>query len=87
MVASDAQVYFGRDLLAASLGEDGKVVAVEGEVVEDVVHFGAVDVGPGGRQLADDALANVISEKILLLSHHFDFWFETLCSGKDVVLL
>ena len=68
MTVAQKQVHFGGDLLAAGLGEDGKVVAEEGEVIEYIVDLCTIDRGPGRRKLTDNALTDMISAKKKLLS-------------------
>ena len=63
VTVAQKQVHFGGDLLAAGLGEDGKVVAEEGEVIEYVVDLCTIDRGPGRRQLTDNALTDMIAAK------------------------
>ena len=62
-MTADTKVNFRWHLFAAGFGKDGKFVAEVGEVIEDIVDLGAIDVASRGRQLANNALTNMISEK------------------------
>ena len=84
MTVAQKQVHFGGDLLAAGLGEDGKVVAEKGEVIEYIVDLCTIDRGPGRRQLTDDALTDMISAKKNFESERME-WTIVLLGGNSYI--